>query len=48
VIAKSRQPAAADPAVGGEDEEVQPDCEQLAVLVERLPVELEASTGSGT
>src|SRR5215211_3908847 len=32
---------ALDPAVGGEDEEVEPDCEQFAVLVERLPVELE-------
>src|SRR5919205_2563864 len=32
---------ALDPAVRGEDEDVQPDREQLAVLVPRLPVELE-------
>src|SRR5687768_1953643 len=32
---------AIDPAAGGEDEEVEPDCEQLAVLVDRLPVELD-------
>src|SRR4051794_8010386 len=32
---------ALDPAIRGEDEDVQPDCEQLAVLVARLPVELE-------
>src|SRR5215211_8831396 len=31
---------ALDPAVRREDEEVQPDCEQLAVLGDRLPVEL--------
>src|SRR5215218_3947599 len=32
---------ALDPAVRGEDEEVEPDCEQLAVLGDRLPVELD-------
>jgi hypothetical protein len=32
---------ALDPAVRGEDEEVEPDCEHLAVLGDRLPVELD-------
>jgi hypothetical protein len=32
---------ALDPAVRGEDEEVEPDCERLAVLGDRLPVELD-------
>src|ERR671922_700270 len=32
---------ALDPAVRGEDEEVEPDCERLAVLGARLPVELD-------
>jgi hypothetical protein len=32
---------ALDPAVRGEDEEVEPDSERLAVLGERLPVELD-------
>jgi hypothetical protein len=32
---------ALDPAVRGEDEEVEPDSERLAVLVDRLPVELD-------
>ena len=32
---------ALDPAVRGEDEEVEPDCERLAVLSDRLPVELD-------
>ena len=32
---------ALDPAVRGEDEEVEPDSEQLAVLGDRLPVELD-------
>ena len=32
---------ALDPAVRGEDEEVEPDSERLAVLGDRLPVELD-------
>jgi hypothetical protein len=32
---------ALDPAVRGEDEEVEPDSERLAVLVDHLPVELD-------
>jgi hypothetical protein len=32
---------ALDPAVRGEDEEVEPDCERLAILGDRLPVELD-------
>ena len=32
---------ALDPAVRGEDEEVESDCERLAVLGARLPVELD-------
>ena len=32
---------ALDPAVRGEDEEVEPDCERLAVLGDRLAVELD-------
>ena len=32
---------ALDPAVRGEDEEAEPDCEHLAVLGDRLPVELD-------
>jgi hypothetical protein len=32
---------ALDPAVRGEDEEVEPDCERLAGLGDRLPMELD-------
>src|SRR5919106_6994208 len=35
-----------DPAVRGQDEEAEPDCEHRAVLGERLPVELDDVTES--
>src|SRR5215204_5237200 len=41
VLSDNEGVVALDPAVCGEDEEIEPDCEHLAVLGDRLPVELD-------
>src|SRR5918999_5833527 len=41
VLSDDEGVVALDPAVRGEDEEVEPYCEHLAVLGDRLPVELD-------
>jgi hypothetical protein len=41
VLSDDERVVALDPAVRGEDEEVEPDCEHLAVLGDRVPVELD-------
>src|SRR5215207_9983807 len=41
LLSDDERVVALDPAVRGEDQEVEPDCERLAVLGDRLPVELD-------